>query len=545
MDFMDSYKQFDIAPISSYKILPNGFLRFSAPFFRTTNANEKGIRYFDKEGKPYYQKVSRELLDRTVGTFAASSITSNHPPNKEFIDSTNAAALTKGLTGTSKTSLFVTDKFAWITGTVFDEELILDIKNKVKSEISPGYLASLKSTDQADVKDRIDQIGNHLAFLQSGRMGSTVSLNIDSAEDYESTIDYSQFDSDYVNLIQSDLGNLPDRFIDFSINQETIKLKKDIVTMGTATIVFNNQAFTIQCDQADQVGNHLAFLQSGRMGSTVSLNIDSADKYESTIDYLQFDSDYVNLIQSDLGNLPDRFLDFSINPDKETIKLKKDIVTMGTATLVYNNQAFTIQCDQADQVATIFNDSQKEIATLNTEKSDLVKQNDSLKTDSKTAREKSEALQLTLDSKESENQTDAKETVENKAVEIALSMFKVLPKLLAVNPGYVISQDSLDETVLKRDFLIEVLPDQKNTLMLMNLDSSTIAGSKNIGKIEALFDLKSEELDQKQKDSTQNKPYSSLEELKILLTANSKQQPQKDETPDPMKAYIASIDNNF
>ena len=174
-----------------------------------------------------------------------------------------------------------------------------------------------------------------------------------------------------------------------------------------------------------------------------------------------------------------------------------------------------------------------------------MKQNDSLKTDSKTAREKSEALQLTLDSKESEKQTDEKATIENKAVEIALSMFKVLPKLLAVNPGYVISQDSLDETVLKRDFLIEVLPDQKAVLMSMNLDSSTIAGSKNIGKIEALFDLKSDELDQKQKDSSQNKPYSSLEELKILLTANSKQQPQKDETPDPMKAYIASIDNNF
>ena len=218
---------------------------------------------------------------------------------------------------------------------------------------------------------------------------------------------------------------------------------------------------------------------------------------------------------------------------------------MGTATIVFNNQAFTIQCDQADQVATIFNDAQKEIVTLNTEKTDLVKQNDSLKTDSKTAREKSEALQSALDSKESEKQTDEKATIENKAVEIALSMFKVLPKLLAVNPGYVISQDSLDETVLKRDFLIEVLPDQKAVLMSMNLDSSTIAGSKNIGKIEALFDLKSEELDQKQKDSSQNKPYSSLEELKILLTANSKQQPQKDETPDPMKAYIASIDNNF
>jgi len=444
---MDSFRQFDIAPISNYKILPNGFLRFSAPFFRTTDSSEKGIRYFDKEGKPYYQKVSRELLDKTAGTFAGISITSDHP--KEFIDSTNAAEFTRGLTGTSKTSLFVTDKFSWITGTVYDEALIEDIKNKVRGEISPGYLASLKSTDQADVKDRIDQVGNHLAFLKSGRMGSSVALNIDSADKYESTIDYSQFDSDYVNLIQSDLGNLPDRFIDFSINSETINLNK------------------------------------------------------------------------------------------------KDIVTMGTATIVFNNQAFTIQCDQADQVATIFNDAQKEIVTLNTEKTDLVKQNDSLKTDSKTAREKSEALQSALDSKESEKQTDEKATIENKAVEIALSMFKVLPKLLAVNPGYVISQDSLDETVLKRDFLIEVLPDQKAVLMSMNLDSSTIAGSKNIGKIEALFDLKSEELDQKQKDSSQNKPYSSLEELKILLTANSKQQPQKDETPDPMKAYIASIDSNF
>ena len=446
---MDSFRQFDIAPISSYKILPNGFLRFSAPFFRTTDAKEKGIKYFDKTGQPYYQRVSRELLDKTAGTFAGISITSDHPKN--FIDSTNAAEFTKGLTGTSKASIFVTDKFSWITGTVYDEALIEDIKNKVRGEISPGYLASLKATDQEDIKDRIDQVGNHLAFLQSGRMGSTVALNIDSA----------------------------------------------------------------------------------------------AKDYESTIDYSQFDRDYVNLIQSDIGNLPDRFIDFSINPDKETIKLKKDIATMDTATIVFNNQAFTIQCDQADQVAKIFHDAQKEIVTLNTEKSDLVKQNDSLKTDSKTAREKSEALQLTLDSKEESNQTDEKETIENKAVEIALSMFKVLPKLLAVNPGYVISQDSLDETVLKRDFLIEVMADQKDVLMGMNLDSSTIAGSKNIGKIEALFDLKSEELDQKQKDSSQNKPYSSLEELKILLTANSKQQPQKDETPDPMKAYIASIDNNF
>jgi len=444
---MDSFRQYDIAPISSYKILPNGFLRFSAPFFRTTDSNEKGIKYFDKTGQPYFQTVSKELLDRTASTFTGIPITADHP--KEFIDSTNAAEFTKGLTGTSKSSIFVTDKFSWISGTIYDEALIEDIKNKTKSEISPGYLASLKGTDQADVKDRVDQVGNHLAFLQSGRMGSTVALNVDGVD------------------------------------------------------------------------------------------------YESSIDYSQFDSDYVNLIQSDLGNLPDRFLDFSINSDKETIKLKRDIVTMNTATIVFNNQAFTIQCDQAERVATIFHDAQKEIATLNTEKTDLVKQNDSLKTDSKTAREKSEALQLTLDSKESEKQTDEKKTVETKAVEIALSMFKVLPKLLAVNPGYVISQDSLDETVLKRDFLIAVMPDQKDALISMNLDSSAIAGSKNIGRIEALFDLKSEELDQKQKDATQNKPYSSLEELKILLTANSRQEPQKDEKPDQTKAYIDKIDSNF
>lgn len=442
-------KQSDIAPISSYKILPNGFMRFVAPIFRTTDSSERGIKYFDKEGKPYYQTVSKELLDRTAENFSGIPITSDHP--KEFIDSTNAAINSKGLSGTSQNSIFVTDKFAWITGTVFDETLIQDIKNKTRNEISPGYLASLKSTDQEDVKDRVNQIGNHLAFLQSGRMGSTVALAVDSAEEWE-----------------------------------------------------------------------------------------------STIDYLQFDSAYVNLIQSDIGNLPDRFLDLSINPNKETINLtKKDIVTMGTATIVYNNQAFTIQSDQADQVAAIFNNAQTEIATLSTEKIDLVKQNDSIKTDFEATREKSKALQLALDSKESENQTDEKETIKNQAVEIALSMFKVLPKLLSVNPDYVISQDSLDETILKRDFLIVVLPDQKDVLMLMNLDASTIAGAKNIGKIEALFDLKSSELEQKQKDSSLNKPYSSLEELKILLTANSQQDQQKEEKIDPMKAYIAAIDSNF
>lgn len=448
---MHEIKQYDISPISNYKILPNGFLRFVAPFFRTTDANEKGIKYFDKDSNPYYQRVSKELLDRTSNTFAGISITSEHP--KEFIDSSNAATVTKGLTGTSQNSIFVTDKFSWITGTVFDEALINDIRNKVRSEISPGYLAALRSTDQQDVKDRIDQKGNHIAFVTSGRMGSTVSLNVDSTE------------------------------------------------------------------------------------------------WESTIDLAQFDSDYVDLIQSDLNTLPDRFLDLSINPDQEFVNLdqftKKGIVTMKTANIVYDNQVFTIQCDQADQVATIFNDGQKLIKNLSEEKNNLVKQNDTLAAESKTEREKFEALQSELDAKKAENQTDKKETVKTEATAIALSMFKVLPKLLAVNPEYEINLDALDEIVLKRDFLLTVLPNQKDTFVSMNLDTSTIEGSRNIGKIEALFDLKSAELEQKQKDQSQNKPYSNLEELKILLTAKNGQEKQTDEKPDLMKDYIAAIDNNF
>ena len=434
-------QQFDRSPISSYKILENGFLRFSAPIFRVTSESEKGIKYFDSEKKPYFQKVSKKLLDSSLNTFLGLPITSDHPD--AFVDSSNAAIVTKGLTGTAQSSIFVSDKFAWITGTVFDENLIQDIKLKERAEISPGYLASLQNTDQDDIKLRLDQKGNHVAFVKRGRMGSAVGLTIDSGE-----------------LEPSE----------------------------------------------------------------------------------QFDADFDALMKSDLGNLPDRFLDFSINPDRETINLKstEELITMKTANLIFDDQVYAIQSDRADEVSKIFSDALKELSALKVEKNDLVKQNE----DSKAS---IETLRSEFAAKETKIQTDTQANVKEEAIKIAMGIHQILPRILAINPSYEINMDALDEVGMKKEFLMALLPEQKDSFMAMNTDPATLEGAMNIGKISMLFDCKVGELNRQDdalETKTSAKPYSSLDELKILLTNGTNSKP-KDRKPDPNLEYVKNIDSNY
>jgi Uncharacterized protein conserved in bacteria (DUF2213) len=460
----DLLHQYDFAPVSKAIVLPNGYLHFVAPFFRVTDNSEKGIRYFDRQGKPYYQRVTKELLERTAHTFKGLPITDNHPP--QFLDTKNTKDYSRGLTGTSNLATHVTDKFAWLIGTAYDEALIEGIKNKQKREISPGYLAALKDTDQADIKDRTDMIGNHIAFVSRGRNGSLVALNLDSSDEaWQFCADVEQFDSDYIQQVKKEIEYLPREFLDLTYVKEK-----------------------------------------------------------------------TGLVNLDLYSKP-----------QETTAMK-------TAQLVVDHQVLSFQSDSVEDITAAFKKLQATLASLEAEKATLQTQKDTADRAVETEKGKAEALksELTSATEKLNKQNDAANSSNSRseAVKLAVSMLKVLPPLLAVEPKFELTEDSLDETKLKQRFLCAVMPEKKEEIQAWNLDSATTEGAKNLGKLEALYEIKSGEVQQKQADSQQKKPYSSLDELKLLLTngvVKNQDSGNSDSTSidKSRKEYVSTVDSNF
>ena len=440
-------KQLDFNPISKAIVLPNGFMHWLAPVARVTHPNEKGLKYFDKEGKVYYQKVTKELLERTIDSFKGVPVTDGHPI--DFLDTKNAAQFTKGLTSTGASSSFITDTHVWLCGTNYDESLIQGIVDKKKREISPGYFAKLLSTSDEEVKEQVDRKGNHMAFVTRGRNGSTVALNLDSEADWDYCIDNEQFDSDYVALIKRDLEYLPESFLAFDFRESvdlTPFVQKD--SMKTASIVIDGQAHSFQSEDPSPIVAYFKKLMAD---------------------------------------------------------IKKD--------------------EEADKKMGM---KDAEIASANGQIDELKIEIETLKT----------------------KQTDSTGMVsKDQATSTAIAMFQVLPKILALNPAYEITADSLDDKELKRQFLILAVKDRADEFKAWNLDESTIEGAKNTGKLEALYEIKSSSVVVKTADA---KPYNSLEELKTLLTSSTVVSQQKDESADnqaalmkALKEQVSAVDSNF
>lgn len=173
--------QTDTLPIKEYHVTDQGYLRFIAPIARVG----KLLNFNKVTKKPYYQIVTKEVLINSAETFKFQVITDGHPKdeadNAILVNAENAQQYQKGLT---QGLIFFDGNFLWGSGVVTDGELVQEILNKRKRQISPGYQVALKQVDTSDF-EQIKRVGNHIAFLPYGRSGSDVGVNIDEFEEYQ------------------------------------------------------------------------------------------------------------------------------------------------------------------------------------------------------------------------------------------------------------------------------------------------------------------------------------------------------------------------
>jgi hypothetical protein len=330
---MTEYKnQIDKFPLSKAVVLPNGFVRFVCPIARVTKPGEKGfLNISQNDSKPYYQRISKEVLERTKDSFLTIPATHKHPP--EFVNSINSRQYTRGLTGSSKNSIIQIDSYQFATGTIFDEELIKAIKEQVAREISPGYRVAL-SPLQNDTCDQVDRRGNHLAFLASGRQGSNVSLQLDESEiawDYASQY---QFDEAELADIKQEILALPTGYLDLSYVEQTIDLNmvsdtkkqtdKDEKDMNKLQLVTDQGiVLTLESEQCDQVADYVDRLKKKNdvlaIEAASKISKEQIDQATARLEALTQENETLKTQQNDSGK------------DAEIVKLTAMIETLKQA----------------------------------------------------------------------------------------------------------------------------------------------------------------------------------------------------------------------
>lgn len=165
---------YDSYPIKTASITEAGFMRFVAPIAKVGK-----FPYIDKKsGKQYIQIVTPETLIDSAESFKMLPVTSPHPPMKLTAD--NASQYSKGSTGHG----YVFDNtYLWFTGSIFDKNVIDNIKSKRANQLSTGYDALLKQINNdsgLDERLQLKRIGNHLSVVEMARNGSDVSIDYDS-----------------------------------------------------------------------------------------------------------------------------------------------------------------------------------------------------------------------------------------------------------------------------------------------------------------------------------------------------------------------------
>lgn len=262
---------YDNFPIKTATITDAGFLRFVAPIARTGK-----FPYIDKKtGKIYYQTVSDKVLVDSAESFKMVPVTSPHPPVK--ITPENARNYTRGSTGHG----YVFDNaFLWFTGTIYDKNVIDNIKSKRVTQLSTGYDALLKKINNdsgEDVREQIKRIGNHLSVIELARHGSSVAINYDSVDLEDFLYSTELFDASEIPDIPEEL----DRIIQFDNADKpkyfTLNQKSDIITGNSqmTQILYKGVIYTVEGDSANQLRDVLIADQSAQ--DTLEKNLDSAE----------------------------------------------------------------------------------------------------------------------------------------------------------------------------------------------------------------------------------------------------------------------------
>jgi len=169
-------QRYDKALIQDYIETPEGYLTVTAPITRP------GVfPYRHNDGIVMEAKLPEDLFSaKTVSSANAKPVTDDHP--SELVTSANHKEYAKGMT---HTNAVVRDHKLYISFTVTDADTINKIKNG-KRELSIGFLADIEKATgdyegtKYDAIQRNMQI-NHVAIVDKGRAGPTVSIRGDSA----------------------------------------------------------------------------------------------------------------------------------------------------------------------------------------------------------------------------------------------------------------------------------------------------------------------------------------------------------------------------
>ncbi|MEW6525078.1 MAG: DUF2213 domain-containing protein [Spirochaetota bacterium] len=164
----------------------DGFLRA-----RVTIARPGVFPYLTRDGNIRWEaKLPEDLFsDITINTAKGAPVTDGHPPIDDANGMVTPENYTKYIKGSLGDSIVIRDGMLEATETVFDAQLINDLKQGKKVEVSIGFITDVDYTPgeyngmRYDARQTNIRI-NHIAHVEAGRAGEKVRAYLDTDYPY-------------------------------------------------------------------------------------------------------------------------------------------------------------------------------------------------------------------------------------------------------------------------------------------------------------------------------------------------------------------------
>lgn len=167
------------APINDTALTDEGFLVVKA----TPIARPGVFPYMTRDGYSQQAKLPEDLFStETIASANGKPITNDHP--KEAVTSENIKRYSVGMT---MNDAAIVDNKLTVSMTITDSKAIKDIQNG-KHELSIGFVSDINPEQgqyDGQVYDHVQRnmVINHVAIVTKGRAGSSVAINVDSADE--------------------------------------------------------------------------------------------------------------------------------------------------------------------------------------------------------------------------------------------------------------------------------------------------------------------------------------------------------------------------
>jgi hypothetical protein len=186
----------------------------------------------------YEAKIPEDLFSEiTINSAKGAPVTDGHPPaadNGGMIDTSNWQKYIKGSLGDA---ISIENQMLEATETVFDADLISELKKGNKLEVSIGFRTRIDDTPGEYEGEKYDTrqtniIINHIAHVESGRAGEDVRAYIDSADGlYAVQIEKQKVKKNKIKIRRDskmDVAELIKKFLEFlGVKSDSEEEKKD------------------------------------------------------------------------------------------------------------------------------------------------------------------------------------------------------------------------------------------------------------------------------------------------------------------------------